>query len=44
MFDNKRPFSFPVYNDCDCDYNHNIDCDYSLDKRVYMNAQFLHSF
>ena len=39
MFNNKIPFSFPVYGDCDCDYNHSSDCDYNLKKGVYMNAQ-----
>ena len=40
MFNNNIPFSYTVYSDCDCDYNHSNDCDYNLNKGVYINAQF----
>ena len=44
MFNNKIPFSFPLYSDCNCGYNHRSDCDYNLNKGVYVIAHFPHSF
>ena len=38
MFNSKILFIFPVYSDCDWDYNHSSVCDYNLNKGVYMNA------